>query len=128
MAGVVLPPKELIPPGYFIPPGTQVDRMGVHAVAKAAPEFHGHPFTYTMIYGYDNKTLAFLEPMLAIAYLQTRPSVIESVAAPESVSYTAYYPGRYSVSYDAKRQVYRVVFDQLRLRHAAKLAGAGLPK
>jgi hypothetical protein len=124
MAGVVLPPKDLIPPGYFIPPGTQVDRMGVHAVAKAAPEFHGDPFTYTLIFGYDNKTLAFLEPMVATAFLATRPEVSAGVAAPESVSFTAYYPGRYSVSYDAKRQVYRVIFDRLQLRHTAKLASA----
>jgi hypothetical protein len=125
LTGVALPANTLLPPGYFIPPAAEVvARMGLHAVAKAAPEFHGQPFTYTLIYGYDNGALAFLEPMITTAYLQTRPKMTASIPQPAGVSYTAYYPGRYSVAYDAGKQVYRVMLDRLQLRHAGGLASA----
>jgi hypothetical protein len=121
MTGVTLPDKALVPTGYFIPPGTQVDRMGVHAVRKAAPEFHGKRFTKTLIYGYSNGKLSFIEPMATIAYLRTRPSATAAVSRPERYSFPGYYPGRYSVTYDAKKRTYRVMLGQLKPWNAAKL-------
>jgi len=114
VADVTLPAPALTPPGYFIPPGTQVSRMGVHAVPKAAPEFNGGKFANTLIYGYDGVgRLAFIEPMIALDYLKTRPSDVRPVAVPSSYSFAGDYPARYSVTYDAKRRTYRVIFDQL---------------
>ena len=114
IADVTLPAPALAAPGYFIPPGTQVSRMGVHAVPKAAPEFNGGKFANTLIYGYDGKgRLAFIEPMIALDYLKTRPSDVRAVAMPSSYSFEGDYPARYSVTYDVGRRTYRVIFDQL---------------
>ncbi len=123
MTGVAMPSPALLAPDYFIPPGTQVNRMGVHAVDKNAPEFHGKPFTHTMIYGYDNNgELAFLEPMIATAYLRTQPDVLADVLRPQSYSFAADYPGRYSVRYDARTQTYQVMFGDLKPEHPTKLS------
>ncbi len=77
-ARLTLPASVLMPSGYVIPPPAEVvDRMGLHAVPAAGPEFHGHPFTNTLIYGYDTKAeLAFLEPMIATAYLHRRQTAM----------------------------------------------------
>ena len=123
MTGVTLPDKALVPVGYFIPPGTQVDRMGVHAVEKAAPEFSGKKFTSTLIYGYSKGELAFIEPMQTIAYLQTRPNAMAPVAAPARYSFPGYYPATYSVTYDASRRTYAVMFGQLKPWEPGKLGG-----
>ena len=114
MTGVTMPAKELVPVGYSIPPGTQVSRMGLHAIPNAAPEFHGGKFSNTLIYGYDGKgALAFIEPMLALDYLKTQPSVVADVAVPANYSYGGMYPARYSVIFDPARRTYRVMLDRL---------------
>lgn len=114
MGGVTMPAPALIPAGYFIPPGTQVNEMGVHAVPKAAPEFNGKPFTNTLIYGYSEGKLAFVEGMATIKYLRTRPRATETVPAPNEYSYPGYYPRSYSVAYDAKNRLYRLMFGDLK--------------
>jgi hypothetical protein len=114
ISDVTMPAAALIPPGYSIPPGTQISRMGLHAIRDAAPEFHSHKFTNTLIYGYDGKgALAFLEPMLTMDYLKTRPRDVAPIAVPASYSHPGYYPARYSVTYDADGRIYRVILDQL---------------
>ncbi|HEY5789672.1 MAG TPA: DUF5602 domain-containing protein, partial [Gammaproteobacteria bacterium] len=67
------PPAELLPAGYVLPPGTAVPKMGVHAVNPAAAEFQQKPFEATFIYGYYDRQLTFIEPMVSLAYLQSRP-------------------------------------------------------
>ena len=115
MAGVVMPPEALLPPGYMIPPGTQVDEMGLHAVAGNAPEFHGKPFTSTFIYGYDaNGRLAFFEPMAAMRYLLSHPHLNAVVVRPSTYSFPGYYPGSYSVSFDPGTRTYRIMLTGLR--------------
>jgi hypothetical protein len=114
IADVTMPAAAQIPPGYSIPRGTQISRMGLHAVRDAAPEFHGQKFTNTLIYGYDGEgALAFIEPMLTIEYLKTQPSAVATIAVPKSYSFHGNYPARYGVAYDPERRTYRVILDQL---------------
>lgn len=107
------PPSELLPQGYAVPPGTAVTGMGVHAINMSAGELHGQPFTTTFIYGYYNRHQTFLEPMVALDYLLSKPSFSAAIARPSSYTKPGSYPGAYSVKYDAGRDVYEVMLEEL---------------
>lgn len=108
------PPAELLPAGYVIPPGTAVTGMGVHAIDPAAPEFKGQPFTATFIYGFHDKRQTFLEPMVTLDYLKTRPAFRSPVSRPANYLKAGVYPASYSVRYDAAARTYEVSLDELR--------------
>jgi len=113
-ADVVMPAADLVPTGYIIPPGTQITREGLHALSGSAPELQGKPFTTTMIYGYHKGRLVFVEPMMTIDYLTGRPNATMPMAVPARYSYPGWYPTSYSVTWDAGRQVYRVMMEGLK--------------
>jgi hypothetical protein len=98
--------SALLPKGYIVPPDTAVEKMGVHGVDPTAPEFHGKPFTHTFIYGYYKGRLTFIEPMVALSYLLTKPDVTAEVKVPSAYSYPGFYPSKYRVGYDPKRKLY----------------------
>lgn len=104
----------LIPPDYRVIPDTAVNEMGVHAVDLTAPEFHGKPFTATFIYGYNKGQLIFLEPMVTLAYLNTKPNLSLPVKTPAQYSRTGYYPTRYSVRYDEHSKTYLLALEGLK--------------
>jgi hypothetical protein len=104
----------LIPPDYKVIPDTAVNEMGVHAVDLTAPEFHGKPFTATFIYGYDKGQLIFLEPMVTLAYLNTKPDLALPVKTPVQYSRPGYYPTSYSVKYDKGSKAYLLALDGLK--------------
>ncbi|MFC3530924.1 DUF5602 domain-containing protein [Vogesella facilis] len=108
------PPAALLPAGYVVPPGTAVPQMGVHAVNPAAPEFQQQPFTATFIYGYHNQQQTFVEPMVALSFLQSKPSFSAAVARPASYGKAGVYPASYSVTYDAAKLRYEVALQDLR--------------
>lgn len=108
------PPAQLLPAGYVVPPGTAVPQMGVHAVNLGAPEFNGKPFTATFIYGFHNKQQTFLEPMVTLAYLKTKPAFSAPVVRPATFQKAGLYPSSYSVRYDAAAKSYQVSLDGLR--------------
>lgn len=108
-AGLLAPPEpRLLPAGYVIPPDTAVERMGVHALDPQSHEFHGKPFTQTFLYGYHAGRLIFVEPMITLAYLQSRPDVTLPVTKPAAYSLSAYYPDSYRVRYDTAHDEYHV--------------------
>lgn len=108
------PPAELLPAGYVIPPGTAVPGMGVHAINPAAAEFKGQPFTATFIYGFHDKRQTFLEPMVTLDYLKTRPAFSAPVIRPATYLKAGVYPVSYSVKYDSAARTYEVSLDELR--------------
>lgn len=107
------PAPEFMPGGYLLPEGTEVPRMGAHAVDPAGPEFNGKPFTKTFIYGFYDGSMAFLEPMATKAFLETKPDVTDPVKLPKAYARHAYYPTRYSVKYDAARREYVISLEDL---------------
>ena len=107
------PPAALLPAGYIMPPGTAVSGMGVHAVDAAGPEFHGQPFSSTFIYGYYDRRLTFLEPMVSLAYLRSKPRFSAPVTRPAAYSIAGDYPSAYSVTYDATHRRYVVTLEAL---------------
>lgn len=108
------PAAELVPAGYVIPPETEVEKMGVHGIDPAAPEFHGKPFSATFIYGYYKGHLTFVEPMVAVSYLKTGPDVTMNVKTPKSYSYAGFYPTKYRVGYDSSAKTYMIDLTGLR--------------
>lgn len=108
------PPAELVPVGYILPPGTAVPQMGVHAIDPSASEFRNQPFTATFIYGFYNKQQSFLEPMVSLAYLKSKPSFSAPVPRPASYTKPGTYPSTYGVRYDAGRNVYEVTLEELK--------------
>jgi hypothetical protein len=110
------PAAKFMPAGYIIPPGTEVPRMGSHAVDVMSPELHGQPFTQTFIYGYYDGAMNFVEPMIARSFLETHPSVTTKIKQPASYPRTGYYPTKYSVKYDAGRREITVALEGLTYR------------
>ncbi len=108
------PPAELLPAGYVVPPGTAVSKMGVHAIDTASPEFHGQPFTATFLYGYYNKQLTFIEPMVSLAFLQSKPTFSAPLARPANYSRAGAYPSSYGIRYDEATRSYEVTLADLR--------------
>ncbi|GGX89352.1 hypothetical protein GCM10007160_15900 [Litchfieldella qijiaojingensis] len=110
------PPNDsLVPAGYVVPPETAVERMGVHGVDPAGPEFQGQPFTHTFIYGYHAGQLIFLEPMVTLDFLRSRPDTTMPVKTPALYSLSGYYPTQYRVGFDPVHDEYRI--ELLGLRH-----------
>lgn len=92
--------------------GAVVPAMGNHLIDPASPEYNNQPFTRTFFYGsYDGK-ITFLEPMLTLEYLQSRPNEYLDIKLPAAYAQTGYYPTRYSVRYDAAADVYRIALER----------------
>lgn len=85
------PATGFMPADYAIDP-VSVPAMGTHASDATSGEFHGQTFDKTYIYGYYNGTLAFYEPMITQAYLQSSPNVTQSLKIPAKVALAGRYP------------------------------------
>ncbi len=109
------PAPEYIPAGYIATPGA-VPRMGAHWVDPSSPEFNGQPFTETVIYGFYDAKMVFVEPMISAAFLQSRPNMTEPLKLPAQYAETGLYPTRYSVRYDAAAGEYTIALEELVLR------------
>lgn len=110
------PAPGFMPEGYVLPEGTEVPRMGAHAIDPAAPEFNKQPFTRTFVYGFYDGQVVFLEPMMTKAFLETKPNAIAQVRLPKRFALPAYYPASYRVKYDAARREYVISLENLTSR------------
>lgn len=101
------PAAGYMPAGYVAVPGA-VPRMGVHWADPASPEFHGKPFTHTLLYGsWDGKT-TFLEPMVTLKYLEDRPALRAPIPTPAKYDPSGWYPTSQVIEWDAVRKEYRI--------------------
>lgn len=111
------PAAEFIPAGYFTPPPVAaVPLMGVHWVHPASPELNGQPFTKTFIYGTWDGKVVFAEPMIAKAFLETRPDVTTSVPVAQRHDQAGFYPGAYRVYWDQGTREYRIALSDFAQR------------
>jgi hypothetical protein len=109
------PAAEFIPTGYVT--GMASERMGLHWRDPAAPELNGAPFTQTFIYGSYDGAMIFAEPMIAKAYLETKPApVVTSVKLAAQYATHGYQATSYAVAYDQANKEYRVSLVNLVLR------------
>lgn len=91
-----LPPDGIMPKPYFRLPGG-VPGMGVHWANPTSPELNGQKFTETLILGsYDGK-MTFIEPMVTLSLLQSKPNVSKSIPMPAKFAKAGYYPMKYSI-------------------------------
>lgn len=116
LRAIKAPPPEFMPAGYQLPEGTEEARMGAHAIDPSAPEFNNGAFTKTFIYGFYDGQMAFLEPMVTHAFLETRTNATEVIKLPKKYQRPAYYPARYSIRYDVARQEHQIVLEELMFR------------
>jgi hypothetical protein len=104
------------PAGYVAIPGG-VPLMGAHWVDPTSPELNGETFTTTFLYGSWDGVLNFAEPMITVAYLQTRPDVRIPVGTAQRYSPAGYYPSEYRIRWDSGAQEYRVALAGLVYRN-----------
>lgn len=107
------PPEGYMPAGYVLPPGTEVPRMGAHAIDPASDEFHGKPFATTFIYGFYDGKVIFMEPMMTLAYLLSEPSVSMPVKQPPSYQPGLAYPASYRVHFDEVARRFEIALSDL---------------
>ncbi len=111
------PSTEAIPADYIAPQPIAVPGMGVHWIDKTTPELNGKPFTTTMLYGFASGKMAFIEPMITKAFLESKPDMTENLKQPAAYPKSGlYYPTKYSVKYDANAKEYTISLDGLTLR------------
>lgn len=110
------PPKGEMPAGYVLPPGTEVPKMGAHAVDPAGPEFNHKGFTRTFIFGFYDAKMIFMEPMVTLAYLKTHPEVYGPVKQPQIYARHFDYPTLYGVHYDKGAKRFEITLDNLESR------------
>lgn len=101
------PAPELIPP-FYAPTPEGVPQMGWHWVDLRSPEYNGQPFTSTLIYGFYDGKMNFVEPMITREFILATNWFASLIPSPEKVLISGYYPTAYSLTYDAIQDLYFV--------------------
>lgn len=101
------PSADQIPPNYVADP-SPVPAMGTHYTDATSAEFHGQAFSNTLVYGYYEGKMIFIEPMMTKAYIETKPNDTKAVPVPSRYPAAGRYPTSYNVSHDASAGEYRV--------------------
>lgn len=96
----------LLPPGYS-PDPMPIPRMGSHWGDNTSHEFHGSAFTATMIYGYYDAKMIFIEPMMAKSFIESKPNFSAAIKTPSKYPKAGRYPTTYGLTHDAASKEYR---------------------
>jgi hypothetical protein len=112
------PPSGYMAAGYILPPQVDVPMMGSHWINPTSPELSGGPFTSTFIYGSYNGQLAFVEPMIALSFLESKPNLEQKIPAPTRFARTGYYPTSYKINWNEARKEYSISLDNLAYHQA----------
>jgi hypothetical protein len=107
------PPSDQIAP-YYVPAPAGVPMMGWHWLDSRSPELHGEKFTATLIEGYYNAKMIFVEPMITREFILGNGTVNKMISLPEKVAFKGFYPGRYTLGHDGAEKVYRIVLKDLK--------------
>ena len=109
-----LPAAAYQPANYVPDPvANAVPFMGLHWHDSTAVEYRGQPFTRTFIEGSYNGQFIFAEPMVASAYLLTKPDTVIAVPNAAQHAISGYYAAAYRVSWNAAANEWRVGLVQL---------------
>lgn len=94
------------PPDY-IRSHEVVPMMGEHLIDPTAPEFHGDPFTHTLIWGAYDGDLTFYEPMITVEFLDGLTGEERAeIKTPDAFPEASEYPTRYAVMYHPDHDAY----------------------
>lgn len=100
----LLPEPQFMPASYIALPGS-IPMMGKHWVNPASPELNGERFTQTFLWGSYNHKVAFLEPMITLEYLLSKPNTSFELQQPLAYQQAEkYYPTSYSIRFDEQRK------------------------
>ncbi len=105
-----LPDIEI--PGMGTLVGLCVPRMGMHGL-RTEELADTAPFGASMLVGYYQQDLIFLEPMISQAKLAEAKSFSVAVPSLPSGGAAVRWPARFEATYDAKARTYRFVFSGL---------------
>ncbi len=109
------PPAAAVPPDYVGDP-VIIPMMGQHYTDSKASEFMGQPFTATLVYGYYSGKMAFIEPMIALSFLNSKSSYNAAIKQPAVYPAPGVYPTHYSITFDVPSNTYTLTLDGL-VRH-----------
>ncbi|MDT8322919.1 MAG: DUF5602 domain-containing protein [Bacteroidota bacterium] len=119
----VTPGPDMTPvPAPFVPQDyvsgvDAVPNMGTHWIDTTASEFHGSTFDKTFIYGFYDGNLFFMEPMITLAYLETKPDVTIDIKQPQQFPMPGkMFPAQYRISHDAVAGTYTVELTGMKLQ------------
>jgi hypothetical protein len=101
-------PESRFVPSQYGPTPYGVPKMGWHWIDLLSPEMNGQPFTATMIFGYYDGMLSFLEPMITRDFLLTRPKFSAPIRQPEAYLKEGTYPQTYSIEFDEATREYHI--------------------
>ncbi len=101
-AAYVAPDPTLVPAGYVLAPNSAEPHQGTHWVDPTSAEFQGQPhgFEHTLIYGFYDGAMSFIEPMVTMDFLNSRQSIAEAIAVPQRYSRSGAYPTGYRITYN----------------------------
>jgi hypothetical protein len=116
---------RFVPPDYVSDPAG-VPQMGTHWTDTTAPEFHGHTFDKTFIYGYAKGKFVFYELMFTKVYLESHPHFSGSIKQPAEFQKAGYYPRTYKVNYDSTNHLYNFEIIDFIWHNAAEPASIPL--
>lgn len=106
------PVAKAIPPDYISTPAG-VPQMGWHWVDSKSPEFQGQNFTSTLVHGYYDGNLIFIEPMVTLAFLQSKPQFHAKIKQPEIYPQNGFYPKKYAVKFRSVQDEYDIVLYKM---------------
>jgi hypothetical protein len=80
-----MPSSDKVAANYARPSGPveTIPRMGVHWVDTTAKEFHGQPFTHTLLYGYWNGAMVVTELLITLEFLTSKSSANVPIKMPK---------------------------------------------
>lgn len=102
-----MPAPDEIPPDY-VPDAAGVPRMGNHWMDAKGHEFHGGTFTNTLVYGFYEGKMVFIEPMVALDYLLTQPTELQRLSLPARYPKPGAYPREYGLIFDDVAREYLI--------------------
>ena len=106
-----IPLAKYLPAGYIQLPG-RVPNMGVHWIDPTATELDGEIFKKNFTYGTFKEKLAFMEPMISLDYIKSKPTEPADIfPLPEKFQVSGYYPSKYEVKYNASRKEYQILMS-----------------
>lgn len=119
-----LPAARYIPEGYGPPPGpaevNAVPFMGLHWIDSADNAIPGvFDFTEVLLNGSWDGKFTFIEPMMTLEWLKTRPTLEEEVKQPQAYQSAGYHPTVYSVRFDENAQEYVIGLGGLTMHQAS---------
>jgi len=112
-----IPQAKYIPAPYIQLPG-RVPNMGVHWIDPRSPELAGETFTRTFIYGTYKEKVAFMEPMITLDYIKSKPNHINEVPLAEAFQISGFYPSKYQVKYNPTRKEYLIMYTDFSYKAA----------